>query len=192
MSNVIVDRTSIDVPYKYFTRVYFLDLPPPNHGNVGVPTPGMLAELGMLMPLPLRSPLEGRLDPDSLELVKLAASGILGNSAGISAGTFLEMVCIDISCLPPFLRETEREGESDPANDPLRSMETASSGRNIRSRLLNVDDAPLAGSRVVMRSSSVPGLRLPRVLMLKAPRTGFMDMLILPVGSIFRPLRVIL
>ena len=158
-----------------------------NHGNVGVPIPGMLAELGMLIPL-----LEGRLDPDSLELVKLAASGILGKSVGISAGTFLEMVCIDISCLPPFLRETAIEGDPASPKDPLRSMETASSGRIIRSRLLKVDDDPLAGSREVMRSCSVPGLRFPNVLMLKAPRAGFMEMLILPDGSIFRPLRVIL
>ena len=168
----------------------------PDHGNVGVPTPGMLAELGMLMPLPLISLPDDGIDPGCEELVKLLASatwGIsLGRSVGISAGTFFEMVCIDISCLPPFLRETAREGESDPPKDPVRSMETASSGRNIRSRLLKVDDAPLAGSRVVMRSSSVPGLRFPNVLMLKAPRAGFMEMLILPDGSIFRPLRVIL
>jgi hypothetical protein len=167
-----------------------------DHGNVGVLIPGMLAELGMLTSLPPISLREEGFDSGSLVRVKLLALRTFGISLGISlgrsAGTFFETVCSDISCLPPFLRETAREGESAPPKVPATSMETESSGRKIRSRLLNVDEAPLAGSRVVIRSCSVPGLRFPSVLMRKSFSAGFMEILILPAGSRFRPVRVIL
>lgn len=153
-------------------------------GNVGVPISGMPTELGMLIPLP-----EVGNDPDNLELVKLVVSGTLGIFLGIS----LEMDSSDISCLPLFLREIAREGADVVVPDEsAKSMETASFGRKIRSRLLNEDEAPLPGSREVNRSCSVPGLRFPSVLMLNPPIAGFMEILILPAGSMFRPLRVIL
>lgn len=182
--------------------------------------PGMPVELGIvgvLMPLPLISPpydgVEGIDAGDAgawtgvmllvllvllvlFVRVKLAAPSICGifieMSAGICTGTFLETVCIDISCIPPFLRDTASEGDPVSPKSPERSMETASSVLSIRSRLLKVDVVPLVGSREVMSICSVPGLRLPSVLMLNAPRDGSREIFILPDGSITRPLRVIL
>lgn len=87
-----------------------------------------------------------------LALVKLLASATCGifteMSAGISTGIFLETVCSDISCIPPFLRDTAKEGDPVSPKFPERSMETASSVLSIRSRLLKVDVVPLVGSRL--------------------------------------------
>jgi hypothetical protein len=152
----------------------------------------MLAELGMLMSLPLIPLREDGIDSGILVRVKLVASRTLGISLGRSLGRSLEIDCSDISCLPPFLRETTREGKDVLPEESAKSIEIPSSGRKIRSRLLNVDEAPLVGSREVNKSFSVPGLRFPRVPMRKAPTDGFMEILILPAESIFRPVRLIL
>jgi hypothetical protein len=181
---------------------------------------GMLVELGivgMLMLPPISPPYEGvdegidAVDAGAwtavmlVELlvllvlfvpVKLPAPVICGiftgRSAGICTGTFLETVCSDISCIPPFLRDKAREGDPVSPKFPEKSMETASSVLSIRSRLLKEDVVPLVGSRLVMSSCNVPGLRLPRVLMLNAPRDGSREILIFPEGSITSPFRMIL
>ena len=88
---------------------------------------------------------DGAFDPDRLEDndVIFFTSGI----SGMLTGTSLDTDIIDISEATPFFRVRERVGDDTPPIEPARSIETPSSARNIISRLLKVDDVPLAGSR---------------------------------------------
>ena len=103
--------------------------------------PDALAESGIFTLLDE----DGALDPDRLEDndVIFLTSGI----SGMLTGTSLDTDIIDISEATPFFRVRERVGEDTPPIEPARSIETPSSARNIISRLLKVDDVPLAGSR---------------------------------------------
>ena len=103
--------------------------------------PDALAESGIFTLLDE----DGALDPDRLEDndVIFLTSGI----SGMLTGTSLDTDIIDISEVTPFFRVRERVGEDTPPIEPARSIETPSSARNIISRLLKVDDVPLAGSR---------------------------------------------
>lgn len=103
--------------------------------------PDALAESGIFTLLDE----DGALDPDRLEDndVIFLTSGI----SGMLTGTSLDTDIIDISEATPFFRVRERVGDDTPPIEPARSIETPSSARNIISRLLKVDDVPLAGSR---------------------------------------------
>ena len=165
---------------------------------LGSPELGMLAATlpaipdGLLIPDVTDVPL---LPVDEMDLVALdremlPAAGI--STLGMLAGTSLETEIMDISCLPPFFLAMETDGIPDPAVVPARSMDTLSSVRSIRSRLLYVDEVALSGSSDVRSSCRVPGLRFPRELISSVPSTGLVERLIMPAGSSCRPERTAL
>ena len=71
-------------------------------------------------------------DPEALDGVKFIA---VISISGMLTGTSLETAVIDISCVPPFILEMEREGLAAPVDSPAISMDRRSSVRSIRSRL---------------------------------------------------------
>jgi len=90
---------------------------------------------------------DGTFDPDRLEDILDDVIFLTSGISGMLTGTSLDTDIIDISEATPFFRVRERVGDDTPPIEPARSIETPSSARNIISRLLKVDDVPLAGSR---------------------------------------------